>query len=149
MPQNPLSLNEALSLMSGEFGHFQTLWGAYFAVTFGILAAATSLKFPDRMTRVSVKVAIGVGFAWFAYLNLMALDKVRDDRENLAEYALKVLDQPRTDGAADPSPLKVLAAKPPERWELVVVHVIADLAVLGLLAFAPNSPSKRGCADTD
>jgi ABC-type dipeptide/oligopeptide/nickel transport system permease component len=149
VPQNPLSLNETLSLMSGEFGHFQTLWGAYFAVTFGILAAVTSLKFPDRMTRVSVKIAIGVGYAWFAYLNLMALYKVRDDREHLAEYALKVLDQPRPADAADPTPLKVLAAKPPERWELVLVHVIADLAVLGLLTFAPNSPSRPGGAETD
>jgi hypothetical protein len=138
MPAAPPSLNETFSLLSGEFGHFQTLWGAFFAVTFGVLTAATALKFPDRHARNAVKTVIAIGFAWFAYLNYGALSEVREHREQLAKYAndLPARDFPK-DGA-DPSVLSPLAQAPPKSWELKAVHFLASLVVVVLIFLAPN-----------
>ena len=136
---DPLSLNDTLSLMSGAFGHFQTLWGAFFAVIFGVLTAVTSLKFRDRRTRVSIKVAMTLAFGLFAFSNYGALEEIRGHREHLATYATELLDRPSRPGAANSEPLKLLAAMPPTAWELGAAHLVADLVVIILIVFAPNA----------
>jgi hypothetical protein len=140
---DPLSLNDTLSLLNTLFGLYWGLWGTYFALTFGVLTVATSVKFDERRTRVVMKVVVCLVYAVFAYVNWSGLDKVRDDRVNLAAYARQLVDRPRKEGGADPTDLQQLNfTLPYGKGELAVGHAIADIPVIALIAFAPNAPRK-------
>ena len=159
MPDNPMwssdpmSLHDSLSLLGEAFGHYQTLWGAYVAVAFGVVTVATSIKFPDRLTRIVAKVIITAVFLLFARLNWGALEEMRDNRDHLAEYSQKSISQLKDyNKEIDEKKIKgkkidemqidrlnAVATIPPTYNGLAAVVVILSLGVVALIIFAPNA----------
>ncbi len=138
-----LPLKDALALMNGEFGHQQTVWGAYFAAAFAIIAAINALKFEDAKARRWVKGLATAAFLWFAYFNASVLVKIHRDQIELAAYANELLRLSGDSESKAMTSLRILTAAPSaEAWQIVATHIITDLGVVALLIFVPNWPRK-------
>ena len=138
-----MPLGEVIQLTFERFGSFQLLWSFYITVVIGVVAYVSTAS--ERSSPLLVRALVATGFLMFAFANLYALDRVREQRDLLADNAQDIVARTystelRQDQANEKERwlLIIDSNRPPQRKQLFTFHIACSGLVVFIIWTVPG-----------
>jgi hypothetical protein len=138
-----MPLGEVIQLTFERFGAFQLLWSFYITVVIGIIAYVSAAS--EKSSPLLVRVLVATGFLMFAFVNLYALDRVREQRDLLADNARDIVARAYSTELHQDQTIEkarwlliIDSNRPPQRDQLFSFHIACSGLVVFIIWTVPG-----------